>query len=394
MEQTDYVTMRAPKPTLICTGTQDFFDIQGSWTTFREAKKIYGMIGHAERVDLIEYNDKHGFSQPRREAAMRWMRRWLLGVDDAPVETESPTFKDEELQCTPSGQVLAEFKGKSVFDLNVERAKMLAAKPIEHESLTNAIRHKIGLRQVAVSPDAATTTGLVKRDGYDVAKFTLTTEPGVRVSGLVLSANRPSGIPILALSGENKTIAAAPGGALEKWVKAGHLVMALDLRGLGETAPEVKSPFGADWKEAFLGIHLNRPLLGQRVGDVLAAYGGKGEVRLVASGPTTVVALHAAALHSGITEVVLEGGILSWSAVVRTPVTQNQLANVVPGALASYDLPDLAALIAPRKLTIKSPVDPAGKPVSQAELEAAYVGARAAYKHAGAAQNLVLQAVP
>src|SRR6185295_13015436 len=127
MEQTDYVTMRAPRPTLMCTATQDFFDIQGCWTTFREAKKIYGMLGHAERMDLIEYNDKHGFSKPRREAAMRWMRRWLLGVDDAPVEGDFPIFKDAELQCTETGQVLSSLKGKSVFDLTRTRAERLAA---------------------------------------------------------------------------------------------------------------------------------------------------------------------------------------------------------------------------------------------------------------------------
>src|SRR5207248_1463563 len=83
MEHADYLTMRAPRPTLVCVGTQDYFDIQGAWTSFREAKLLYGLLGHGERVDLFEYNDKHGFSKPRREAAMRWMRRWLLHKDDA-----------------------------------------------------------------------------------------------------------------------------------------------------------------------------------------------------------------------------------------------------------------------------------------------------------------------
>jgi len=41
---------------------------------------------NGERVALFEFDDKHGFSKPRREAATRWMRRWLLGIDDAVVE--------------------------------------------------------------------------------------------------------------------------------------------------------------------------------------------------------------------------------------------------------------------------------------------------------------------
>jgi hypothetical protein len=62
--------------------------------------------------------------------------------------------------------------------------------------------------------------------------------------------------------------------------------------------------------------------------------------------------------------------------------------------LKAYDLPDLAAALAPRPLTIRHPLDAAGNPVSQAELEEAYATARAAYKAAGAEKNLVLEAKP
>ncbi len=75
-------------------------------------------------------------------------------------------------------------------------------------------------------------------------------------------------------------------------------------------------------------------------------------------------------------------------------MTTLELSNVVPGALASYDLPDLAAMMAPRHLTIQSPVDGAGKPVSQGELEKTYQKAREAYRAAGAEENLVLRAAP
>src|SRR5262249_8226031 len=147
MEHADYVTMRAPRPTLICVGTQDYFDINGAWTTFREAKLLYGVLGHGERVDLFEFNDKHGFSQPRREAAMRWMRRWLLNKDDAPVEGDFPIFKDAELQCTRTGQVLEDFRGKSVFDLNAERAAELAAQrpALERRELLAHVRRLLAL---------------------------------------------------------------------------------------------------------------------------------------------------------------------------------------------------------------------------------------------------------
>ena len=90
----------------------------------------------------------------------------------------------------------------------------------------------------------------------------------------------------------------------------------------------------------------------------------------------------------------LDGGVLSWSLVARTPVTRQQLTNVVPRALEAYDLPDLAAALAPRPLTIKNPVDAAGNPIPQAAVEEAYAAARAAYRAASAADQLVLRAAP
>ncbi|MBV8879958.1 MAG: acetylxylan esterase [Planctomycetaceae bacterium] len=356
MEQTDYVTMRAPRPTLICTGTQDFFDIQGSWTTYREAKQVYGMIGHAERVDLIEYNDKHGFSQPRREAALRWMRRWLQGVDDAAVETPTPVFKEEQLRCTSTGQVLSELKGKSVFDLTLERARTLAA------------------ARAPFAPPALPTLDLPpKPQGGE--RGWIEVEPGIRLAYRPYDAGLPAEQRLVVLRKDAAAIA-------------------VDLRGFGDTAPEGKAqPFGADWKEAFLGIHLNRPLIEQRARDLRTANSVLGRNWAVtASGKAVPAALHAAALEKVIPELTLEGGILSWDCVLRHAVTTLELSNVIPGALKTYDLPDLAALMAPRKLTILGPVDGLGKPVSQADLESAYAKAREAYRAAGAEANLVLRA--
>src|SRR5204863_514596 len=150
MEHADYLTLRAPRPTLMCVATYDFFDIQGAWSTFREASLIYGKLGYGERVALFEFEDKHGFSRPRREAAARWLSRWLLQRDEPIKEGDWPVFKDADLQCTRSGQVLEEFKGKSVFHFNVEEARALASQRVKFTSVSAneqqaAIRGLLGL---------------------------------------------------------------------------------------------------------------------------------------------------------------------------------------------------------------------------------------------------------
>ncbi len=179
-------------------------------------------------------------------------------------------------------------------------------------------------------------------------------------------------------------------------------MLALDLRGLGETAPGVPArdrpnDLGVDVSEAFLALHLNRPLLGQRVHDLLAVVAkiadespeGMDAIGIGTAGP---VVLHAAALDRRIRQVTLERSILSWSAVVTTPISRNQLTNVVPGVLRAYDLPELAATLVPRPLTIRQPVNPVGQPVSQAQLENVYTPARSAYGQEKVGNKLVLQA--
>jgi pimeloyl-ACP methyl ester carboxylesterase len=221
------------------------------------------------------------------------------------------------------------------------------------------------------------------------------TEEGVSVPGVyfhVLGRRGPRAMAIY-VNGLGKT---ADLDRIEKLVKDGLDVLAVDLRGMGETSPGVPNAkpgyFGFDYQASFLGLHLNRPLLGQRVHDllsILAVYhSNRPAIHVVGVGTGGPIALHAAALDPRIEAVTLEQSVLSWAAVVRSPISHNQLTNVVPGVLKAYDLPDLAALIAPRPLGIHA-VDARGEAVTQAAIEEAYSPARKAYGKSG---KLVLQA--
>ncbi len=399
MEHADYLTMRAPRPTLICAASRDFFDTQGTWTSFHEAKRVYGLMGHSERVDLVESDSGHGFPKAQREAMLRWMRRWLLQVDDAPTEGEIAVVKESELLCTRTGQVLEDFKGKSVFGLNAEREAELAkgrAKARSRDELFKDVARLAGVR-LPVAAAKVTETGEVKRDGYRIRKLVFETEPGVKVPGLLFDGGR--GPLVIYADGAGKSGAAAPGGSIEKLVKGGSRVLALDLRGMGETAPGQPAAgrpnyFGADYFEAFVSLHLSRPLLGQRTTDLLAVVakmaGESDDIQLIGVGAAGPAALHAAALEPRIKQLTLADALVSWSAVVRTPISHNQLTNVVPGALAVYDLPDLAAAVAPRPLTIRNTVEPTGRPLTRNAALAAYRAVIAAYAGAGAEKQLVI----
>jgi hypothetical protein len=399
MDHADYIFMRAPQPTLVLASTRDFFDIQGTWNSFREAKRIYTTLGFPERVDMIETDATHGYPKSHREAMARFFSRWLKGEDKAITEGDFAIEKDADLWCTRSGQVLDDLKGKSVFDLNATLATELAKKRAGKKWTPDEFIDEVGR---LVLPDAvpvfkATEAGAIDKDGFTINKRVFSTGSGVPVPALIFE---PKGevpaAPLLVYVYDRGGVPVADSAG--KVAGGGRRVMTVDLRGYGETAPAVakdtKGPtFGVEFKESFLGFHLNQPLLGQRTADLLGVINTTPKeqgVELLGMGAAGPVALHAAALNFRVKAVTIDGGLVSWENVVRTPISNNQLANVVPGALKVYDLPDLAASIAPRPLTIRNPVDAAGKPLTKEAAEEAYKGVREAYKKANAEDKFKL----
>ncbi|MCS7159878.1 MAG: hypothetical protein RMJ19_05340, partial [Gemmatales bacterium] len=168
-------------------------------------------------------------------------------------------------------------------------------------------------------------------------------------------------------------------------------------RGLGSKATEKPTGmelFGADWREAFLALHLNRPLLGQRTMDVVSVLKalrqehGEPPIHLVGTGRCGPIVLHAAAFDDKVNEITLYKGLVAWQTIVEEKISVGQLAQVIPGALAVYDLPNLAASLTPRSLTIIAPVRADGTPRNDACTQRIYYHVRAASHQAQGAEHL------
>jgi len=369
LDQPDYVLLRAPRPTLISSTTGDFFDIQGTWDNYRQAKRIYGKLGYPERVDLVEAEGGHGVQPGNLVGITRWMRRWLLGKDDAVAWQAIETFPEAQLHCTERGQVLLLPGERSVFELNSEIEARLAAErrawwqnTPRAEALA-AVRRLVGVRPLAeIPPPPMTEAGRVDREGYHIDKFVLTTGSGVPLPGLTYHPQQPGRDAYLYLHDGGKTADGAPGGPIEKLVKDGNVVVAVDLRGTGETASGKPDGLLGDWKSFYLAYLLGQSLVGLHTEDALAAgqfvahYKTKTprRVHLVGVGRAGIVALHAAALEPDLfATVTLRGMPEAWSPIVRQPVPAGLLTATVHGALRTYDLPDLASTLDPAKLRVE-----------------------------------------
>ncbi|QDU19129.1 acetylxylan esterase [Urbifossiella limnaea] len=394
MDHADYVTMRAPKPTLVIAASKDFFDIKGTWDTFREASRVYAKLGFPERLSLVETDTSHGYPKSHREAAVRFFNRWLRGVDTPVTEGDFPIEKDADLRCTRTGNVIEDLKGRSVFDLNAVAADEARKqrKALDPAALRAAVAKQLGL---TASPQTTVEkVGAEGREGYTLLKLIYRTDGGLPLPAVafVPAKERRDGARVVLVHDGGKAAATADAEAL---AKAGRYVLALDLSGFGETAPGVAAPgrpnyFGVESRETFLSLHLSRPLLGRRVQDLMAVVKhlrspADKEIELIGHGAAASVVLHTAALlPNDVAAVQLVGGGVSWDEVARTTVSVNQFAGVVPGALAVYDLPDLAASLSPRPLVIRAPKDAAGNAAPAALVERTFAPVRAAYAKDGA----------
>ncbi len=382
MDHADYLMMRAPTPILICAATKDFFDIQGTWETFRYAKRLYSRMEFAERIELLENDAPHNYNQIQRQSVVRWMSRWLLKKDEPISEPAIELLSEEEIKCTPEGQVMALEGARSTYDLNRDYEKKLAKQRRElwkaksrTETLTR-VRELAGIRKLTELPEPRIERiGIEDWSDYKIEKLIIKPEEDIYLPALMFIPRQKLTEGVLLYVHENgKDKEAGPGGAIEKLVKAGQSVLAVDLRGTGETQQTGQEKLGEatgfNWKNLYTAYLLGRSYVGMRAEDVMvcARYLKKqqdGPVDLVAVGHVSVPALHAAALEPSLFgSVKLIRGLVSWSNVIESGRSLNQLVNTVHGALAVYDLPYLAATLGD-KLTIKEPLNALGEPIAR-----------------------------
>ena len=384
MDHADWIMMRAPSPVLILAATKDFFDISGGWDSFRYAKRLYTRQGFAERVELLEADTEHGYGILQHEGAARWMSRWLLGKDRPITQPPIALLTQKEYQCTPDGKVMSLPGARSVYDLNEDyentlaqprKAKWAAG---DRTGMLEQVRQLAGVRKLADLPKPKVESlGTVARKGYSIEKLLIEPEEGVALPALFFlpEKTKPDGV-VLYIHQQGKAADAGPGGPIERLVLAGQSVLAVDLRGMGQTQAATSiQGYSAEYQDAYIAYLLGRSYVGMRAEDILicaryaserAAGGRQGIVRLMAVGNAGIAALHAAALEPTCFQSVSVTGMLaSWSTVIHERINRGLVTHLVHGALTCYDLPDLAAFVGD-KLTMEQPTNALGGAITKA----------------------------
>lgn len=324
IDHPELIAAVAPRAFLIGAVQEDYVPLDGTRRTYAEVKQAFERAGVGE-VGKVETPGEHLLNRGLREACYGWMLKHLAGEPGDPREPHLPVESEQDLRCTPTGRVMDLPGARSIFDLNREYARELAVH-----------RQPADLKRLLALPAAF--------------RF----EPGIEIS----SAMAGSGKTLVVLIGPRRNPALAA-----DFAKAGCAVMELDLRGWGETTPRMPGR-GAkfSWEDffAYRAIEMGRPLVGMRVLDLVAnvekAQRDFARVFVVGIEAGGVIALHAAAVSKSVSGVAAVASLASYQEVMEQPVSREPVSTFVPGALAHYDLPQLAESIQPRPfVALKEP---------------------------------------
>ena len=376
----------APKPLLISVSDHDFFGtyssqyIRNGWEEFQKLRAVYTRLDAADRLAWADTPLPHGLSYDTRLHVYNWFARWLKH-EGAPV-TEEPAVApetDQTLWVSASGSMVREFHSETPFTLN--RARPVAVRPAPLDQLIGAERPPAGLQPSVLRR--------IPSRGIVIEALEVPSAPRVWLPAwLYLPAARDPAKPLLlALDPSGRNTRWQEGELYQTLAQQGHAVCVADLRGIGDLTPEIgrgaagyARSHGGEEDYSWASLILGKPLLGQRVTDILSLAAAlrvhpalRGlPLRLAASGRLTAPALFAAALDPAIADIYLAGSLLSYRSIVETEAYQAPFANFVPGILLHTDLPEIAASLAPRRICLAGAVNAAGDTLDVAAVRAVY----------------------
>ena len=365
-EEGDILALAADRGLMVTSATKDAFQF-----SVGEAKKSFARVeamasfipSMLVRHTIVE--SPHAYNQLMREAMYGWMTLHLKHEGDgSPIPEPIIQPEDPELlRCYPDHSRPEEFVTIPKFAA-AEGERLGARRLIPNDRLTwnneRKIQHTKLIELLGGLPKSS-PLNLTAESDADGKCQTLKFEAE---TGLLTYARRD-------LPERPKRIALLldlDGGAEQAWssrlavkLRADDWAIGtIELRATGRSSnPRDRIGSAVDHNSAEWALWIGRPLLGQWVVDIRRTLDAIAEqdgmlpedILVVGQGSSGVVALFAAALDERITRIQMFNSLSSY--VTDEPYRDIRLGLLVPGILRDFgDISDVAALVAPRPLTI------------------------------------------
>jgi hypothetical protein len=240
--------------------------------------------------------------------------------------------------------------------------------------------------------------GRIVGEGYALEKFLLPVDARYAIPIVVFVPASATSKVVLYLHPAGKAAEAAPGGEIEWLVKQGCTLVAPDILGTGEIGPGALGAVNDGPPRLWYGyVQLGKSIVGRQMTDLMrtvrfarARFGvASGELIGIARGELGPLLWHTSAIEGEFGRVATIDAPLSYLSLVTEPkYATRYVPSAVPGALTAYDLPDLAACMAPRGLLLIDPRDGNGIPVAESTLRTETAVITQAYATGNAGQRM------
>jgi len=427
-EMSDICGLVAPRPLCIVAGLRDWmFPIEGVRQVYPHIEHIYRLLGVEGQVNLIEVDSEHGYDRAMRQTAYGWLTHRLKGEGDcAPVPEIDCDYFPEPYHpaltyiappdladlavlrrrgefpshnpgwCFPQGKAPA--PGPAITALARQLAESLPPDqdlPTDRDAWSPQRTVLLDRLRTVLGPFPPRSQiedrifNQVLHQGLFAERVVFESEPGIQIPAMFLTpAAWQDHVPVVIYVDEWGKQVGLDNGLIAALLAAGMAVLAIDVRGVGETA-------ATDFEATTNALMTDRPLLGQRVWDVLRAVDylwrriyisvqiDKGRIGCLGRGMGGLLALFAAGLDERLLATVM------WEA----PASYQSLVVERPGFPASAypfdvlhhcDLPQLMATVAPRPLLLADVVDGERRLVPPDDVTAACQWPARAYRMLGA----------
>jgi len=408
-EEWGVLGMTAPRGLMVINATKDAvqFSVAESDKSLALAEPVYRLFDKPGNVRHTVFESGHDYSRPMREAMYGWMTHHLKGEGDgSPIPEPALTTDDPEaLRCYPGDTRPDDFVTLPRFAA-AEGRKLVAAKTVgkdadlwraEAEKRRQALVGKVFGGFPNVPPVAPAFKKRGTGRGVTVGALTFESEPGLPLSAVTNFRDDKTAPLVVTIDlgdifNDDFQITSDSLLRASRSISFCELRTEMDEEFPGKSAGPAPGHNTAEW-----GLWLGRPMLGQWVFDVrrlldsIETLQGSlpGEVVLIGKGRGGLVALCAAAVDKRVTRVAAIGTLASY--ITDKPYVGQNLGLMAPGILREVgDIPQIAALVAPRRVVIAGAVGGDGKALTAVEVGSAFGEATRAWNLLGAGDALSL----
>ncbi len=364
LEVPDFAMMMAPRPLLILSGKYDFVDLWGAQQGFGELQQCYKVLGCPGKVDMLTVETGHGLGAEKKQKLVSWFKLWLKN-DKSPVkEAPQERFQLADVLCTEKGQVNISLP--SAISTMEDNARLVSGWASQRKAFLakgkKAIQAKVlellGLKGLPTTKIRIEPTGHSSMREYEQYKFQIIREGEMPIPCILIvpaKANADSPV-VLRLQEEGKGAYLSEYTNITAALTEGTILLLADLRGMGETTDPAfyneSKYWNREYRNAMISLHTGRPIMGQRVVDLLTLLDFCSEhealkghrVKVYANGIYGPAVIHAAYLDPRISSADITGSVKTWNDFIMNPMQRDMYSNVLYGVLKYYDLPDLMRL--------------------------------------------------